>query len=286
VVALAMRRASWGLAERGAQPSGGDWPCHLAIDATGGWVAVSNYGSGTVRVVPIRADGLGEPGEIQRHSGGGLNPERQEGPHAHSAIFTPDNHFLIVADLGIDTLVIYTFEATTGVITHHAAAAARPGAGPRHMVFHPSGGLLYVANELDNTVAAYRYDPAAGALEPDEILPTLPSVASQSYVADIHLAPSSDRLYVSNRGDNSIAVFDVGAEGRLAPLAIRSCGGDWPRNFAIAPDGRHLLVANQHSGDLSVLPLIPGPEVIGQPVARAEVPRAACVIFAGEVGDV
>ncbi|MBX0328859.1 lactonase family protein, partial [Oscillochloris sp. ZM17-4] len=229
-------------------------------------------------------DGLGEPGEVRQHAGGGPNPERQEGPHAHSAIFTPDNRFLIVADLGIDRLVIYAFDAATGAITPHAEAAARPGAGPRHMAFHPSGGLLYVANELDSTVAAYRYDPAAGALEPGEVLSTLPEGAGVSYVADIHLAPDGGRLYVSNRGDNSIAVFEVGAGGALRPLAIRPCGGDWPRNFAIAPDGRHILVANQNSGDLSVMPILAGPEAIGQPGARVEAPRAACVIFAGEVG--
>jgi 6-phosphogluconolactonase len=288
VCALAMARAPWGLTDRGSRPSGGNWPCHLAIDATGGWLAVSNYGSGTVSLMPIdhAADALGAPGEPMQHVGGGPHPERQEGPHAHSAIFAPDNRFLIVADLGIDRLVIYAFDAATGTLTPQSEAAARPGAGPRHMVFHPSGQLLYVANELDNTVAAYAYNAATGALDAGEVLPTLPPVAGHSQAADIHLAPAGDRLYVSNRGHNSIAVFDVGAEGKLAPLDIRPCGGDWPRNFAIAPDGRHILVANQYSGDITVMPLVPGPEVIGLPGARAEVPRASCVIFAGEVDDV
>ncbi|MEI7770573.1 MAG: lactonase family protein [Chloroflexales bacterium] len=285
VCALTMARAPWALADRGSQPSGGDWPCHLTIDATGRWLAVSNYGSGTARLFPIGEAGLGEPGEPLRHAGGGPNAERQEGPHAHSAIFAPDNRFLIVADLGIDRLVVYAFDAATGAATRHGEAPARPGAGPRHMAFHPSGQLLYVSNELDNTVTAYAYNPAAGALAPGEVLPTLPVATATSYVSDIHLAPAGDRLYVANRGHNSIAVFDVGAGGELAPLATRPCGGDWPRNFAIAPDGRHILVANQHSGDLSVLPLLAGPEAIGLPVARAEVPRTACVIFAGEVGD-
>jgi 6-phosphogluconolactonase len=285
VVALAMERAPWGLAERGSRPSGGDWPCHLAIDASGGWLAVSNYGSGTVRLIALGADGLGEPGAIYQHAGAGPHPERQDRPHAHSAIFSPDNRFLIVADLGIDRLVIYAFDAATGAITPHGEAAARPAAGPRHMVFHPAGQLLYVANELDNTLAAYSYDAAKGSLEPGEVLPTLPPVAGQSYVADIHLAPDGGRLYVSNRGDNSLAVFDVGADGRLAPIAIRPCGGDWPRNFAISPDNRHILVANQYSGDVTVMPILVGPEAVGLPGARVDVPRAACVIFAGEVGD-
>jgi 6-phosphogluconolactonase len=287
VAALAMARAPWGLAERGSRPSGGDWPCHLAIDASGGWLAVSNYGSGTVSLMPLdhAADALGEPGEPLRHVGGGPNAERQDGPHAHSAIFAPDNRFLIVADLGIDRLMIYAFDAATGALAPHGQAATRPGAGPRHMVFHPLGQLLYVANELDSTVAAYAYDPASGALTPGAVLPTLPAEDPQSYVADIHLAPDGDRLYVSNRGHNSIAAFGVGADGTLTPLSTQPCGGDWPRNFAISPDGRHILVANQYSGDVTVMPLVPGPQAIGLPGARAEVPRACCVIFAGEVGD-
>ncbi len=282
VAALVMTRAPWSLADRGGRPSGGDLPCHLAIDATGGWLAVSNYGSGTVRLIPIGAEGLGEPDEVRQHAGRGPHPERQEGPHAHSAIFSPDNRFMIVADLGIDRLVVYAFESATGALTPHAEATALPGAGPRHMAFHPAGGLLYVANELDNSVAAFSYGAARGSLELGEVLPTLLPLASHSQAADIHLSPAGDRLYVSNRGDNSIAVFAVGAEGQLAPVAIRPCGGDWPRNFAIAPDGRHILVANQYSGDVTVLPILPGAEAIGPPCARAEVPRASCVIFAGD----
>lgn len=283
--ALALSRAPWGLTSLGSRPSGGDWPCHLALDAAGRWLAVANYGSGTVRVLPVYEDGLGEPGPVRQHVGGGPHPERQEGPHAHSAIFSPDSRFLIVADLGIDQLVVYAFDQATGAISPHGAAPARPAAGPRHMVFHPAGRLLYVANELDNTVAAYAYDPASGALEPGAVLSTLAGAVEQNYVADIHMARDGRRLYVSNRGDNSIAVFDVAGDGALSLAATRPCGGDWPRNFAISPDGRHILVANQYSGDVTVLPLRDDAELIGPPGHRVSVPRASCVIFAGGVAD-
>jgi 6-phosphogluconolactonase len=284
VLAFQMARAPWGLAAGNSQPSGGDWPCHLAFDRSGGWLAVSNYGSGTLRAIALdeAAGGLGAPGPVAQHSGRGPNAERQEGPHAHSAIFAPDNRFLIAADLGIDRLVVYAFDQASGGLAPHAEAPARPGAGPRHMAFHPAGRLLYVANELDNSVAVYDYSPSDGGLRQRQVLPTVPADAGHSQVADIHLA--GDRLYVSNRGHNSIAVFQIGPTGALEHLATQPCGGDWPRNFALAPAGGHILVANQNSGELTVLPLLAGPAAVGAPLARASVPGAACVIFAGEAG--
>lgn len=261
-------------------PSGGAHPCHLAMDATGRWLLVSNYGSGTVGVLPIAEDGaLGEMTDLIRHHGHGPHPERQEGPHAHSAAFAPDQRFVIVADLGIDELVIYAFDPERGKLTPHGAGRARPGAGPRHMTFHPNGRFLYVANELDSTVTLYDYDAGNGAFRERQSLETLPPDAPENTVADIHITAAGDRLYVSNRGHNSLAVFDIAADGGLSRAAIRPCGGDWPRNFAIAPGGRFLLVANQNSGDVSVLPILTGSEALGAPVARVAVPGASCVQF-------
>jgi 6-phosphogluconolactonase len=260
------------------RPSGGDHPCHLEFDPSGQLLAVANYSSGTARLIPREAaGGLAEPGPVARHEGAGPNAERQDGPHAHSTIFTPDGRHAVVADLGIDRLVVYRYDQG-GVATRVGAAVCRPGAGPRHMVWHPSGRLLYVANELDNTVSVFAYDGAGGLAEQAHHS-TLPPGAGHSQVADIHLDAGATRLYVSNRGDNSIAVFTVGADGALAPLAIRPCGGDWPRNFALSPGGGFLVVANQNSGELAVLPVLAGPEALGAPVARAVMPGASCVIF-------
>jgi 6-phosphogluconolactonase len=280
VWAVACARAPWGFTAINQQASGGDWPCHLAIHSSGRWLVVSNYASGTVGVLPIGDDGaLGELSDLARHAGSGPHPVRQQGPHAHSATFTPDEHFVIVADLGLDALVLYGFDAAAGRLQQHAQVATRPGAGPRHMAFHPDGTRLYVANELDNTVAVYDYDAARRALRAGQVLDTLPPDAPENTVADIHITPAGDRLYVSNRGYDSVAVFDVGAGGQLARVAIRPCGGQWPRNFAIAPGDRFLLVANQYSDTISTLPVLDNADALSAASVQTPVPGAACVQF-------
>lgn len=259
------------------QESGGDSPCHLALDATNRWLLVSNYGSGTVGVLPVLEDGsLGAMTDLVQHAGNGPNTERQAGPHAHSATWTPDNRFVMVADLGIDQLVVYAFDHQAGTLAPHKQIHTRPGAGPRHLAFHPNGEHVYVANELNNTVAVYDYD-GAGGLHEQQTLPTLPPDAGENTVADIHLTPDGTRVYVSNRGHNSIAVYDVEVDGRLAPVAIMPCGGDWPRNFALAPGGGWLLVANQRSNGVAVLPAQAGADPLGAAIGHAVVLQPARV---------
>jgi 6-phosphogluconolactonase len=270
----------WSIEPINHQMSGGDWPCHLAISSTGRWLLVSNYGSGTVGVLPILADGaLGEMTDLIQHHGSGPHPERQEGPHTHSTTFTPDHRFAIVADLGMDALLMYTFDPAAGQLHLHTRTATRPGAGPRHLAFHPKGQRVYVANELNSTVAVYNYDPASGMLHEQQIIDTLLPNAPENTVADIHVSPSADRVYVSNRGHDSIVIFAVEADGRLARVAIRPCGGRWPRNFAIAPGGRFLLVANQYSDEVAVVPVRGDLEALGAPIARVGVTGASCVHF-------
>jgi len=301
------------------QPSRGGLGCHLTLDASGRWLLVANYGTGSAGVMPVLPDGsLGEMTSHVQHVGssgvnagrqaGGppppapprLRPEaagRQEGPHAHSTTLSPDNRFAIIADLGLDQLIVYQFDRVLGKLNRHGQAQTRPGAGPRHAVFHPNGHILYVANELGSTVSAYAWDAASGTLREMQVLDTipfgptgeaglapdpkgLPPGSPENYVADIHIAAAADRLYVSNRGHDSIAVFDVDAAGELSRVAVPSCGGQWPRNFALAP-GRFMLVANQHSDEVAVLPLLEGPAALGAPVGRVAVPQACCVEIAG-----
>ncbi len=263
------------------QPSGGDWPCHVLLDATGRWLLVSNYGTGSVGVLPIGEDGsLGALAHLAQHEGSsGVNPERQEGPHAHSVGLTLDNQLFVVADLGLDQLAAYYLDTDTGALALHALAEARPGAGPRHMVFHPGGRLLYVANELDSTVSVFEYRAISGTFTEVEAHSTLPADAPENYVADIHISASGERLYVSNRGHNSLAVFDVREDGLLKRVAVCDCGGDWPRNFALSPDGGWVLCANQYSGGVAVLPVEQGERGLGAPRAGAVAAGASCVRF-------
>lgn len=285
VAAMRLTRDPLALTPLGAQRTGGDWPCHLRVTPDARLLLAANYGSGTVGALPILPGGALAPlSDLAQHVGRSVNTARQEGPHAHATIITPDGRFAIAADLGIDALVMYGLSAEGGKLTPHGQSLARRGAGPRHMVFHPRGHLLYVANELDNTVSVFAYDAAAGELRERQQHTTLPEGAGHSQVADIHLDAAARRLYVSNRGHNSLAVFAVAPDGGLAPLAIAPCGGDWPRNFALVPGGRFVVVANQNSGDLAVLPILDDPTALGAPVARASVPGASCVIVAGPAG--
>jgi len=262
------------------QTSNGDWPCHLRIDATGKWIVTTNYGTGNAAVYPVLDDGsLGEMTDFVQHQGSGPNQKRQEGPHAHSSIFSPDNRFLIVADLGIDQLVVYRFDSSTGKLSHHGSVQSQPGAGPRHLAFHPNGQWLYVANELNSTVTFYEYNASTGTLTEKQNTPTIPSDSVENIVADIHLNDSGKRLYVSNRGHNGIATYDINDDGTLILVSIPSCGGNWPRNFALAPNEKFMLVANQYSNEVCVLPILAGKKVLDIPVTREAVTGASCIQF-------
>ncbi len=262
------------------QSTRGDWPCHLQLDATSNWLLATNYGTGNAAIYPIQPDGsLGEMTDFIQHHGTGPNAARQESSHAHSSIFTPDNRFVIIADLGIDQLVIYKFDLSTGKLLPHLSVNTRSGAGPRHLTFHSNGKWMYAANELDNTVSLYDYDAANGTLTERQSLPTLPSDSPESTVADIHISATSNRLYISNRGHDSIAVYDIDSDGSLKLISIKSSGGKIPRNFALAPGGRFLLAANQNSNEVCVLPILADAEVLGAPVDRTAVIGASCIQF-------
>src|SRR6266496_949518 len=263
------------------QTSRGDWPCHLQFDRTGNWLIATNYGSGNAAIYPIQSDGsLGEMTDFIQHQGSGPNAARQEGPHSHSSIFTPDNRFAIVADLGIDQLIFYKFDSTNGKLSHHHSIHSQPGAGPRHLVFHPNNKWFYAANELASTVTFYEYDDGNSTLIEKQSLSTIPSDSPENIVADIHLSDDSKRLYVSNRGHNSIAAFDIRDDGALSLISVFSSGGSWPRNFAISPHGKFLLVANQYSNEICVLPILDGKEALGTPVSRIAMNDVSCIQFA------
>ena len=236
------------------QSTEGNWPCHVEIDASGRWLIASNYGTGNAALYPILPEGaLGEMKSFLQHEGQGPNKARQEGPHAHSATFTPDNRFVIIADLGIDQLVIYKFDAETGSILRHAEVQSLPGAGPRQLAFHPGGKFLMVANELNSSVTVYAYHAENCTLDALQTLDTLPTDSPESIVADIHLSPSGQHVYVSNRGHDSLAIFAFDEEaGRLSEVANQETYGKIPRNFTLDISGTFLIAANQDSNNIVV----------------------------------
>ncbi|MEM7335953.1 MAG: lactonase family protein [Chloroflexota bacterium] len=279
VVAFKIDPNTHTLKEINRHSTGGSSPCHLFIDHTNRKLIASNYGSGNAAIFPILPDGqLGAMENLLAHEGRGPNPERQEGPHAHSAIISPDNRFIIIADLGIDRLVVYAFNSGSDFVEKHGDTVAAPGAGPRHMVFHPNGRFLYVANELNSTVSHYELDVTKGSLTHIETLSTLAKPNPDSFVADIHLAVDLKHLYISNRGDNSLAIFEVADNGRITFKDAPSCGGNWPRNFALEPNGRFALIANRRSNQIAVMGLDNG-AVSTAPTAQLELSDPSCIKF-------
>src|SRR6267378_2169033 len=220
VSAFAIESGTGALTRLNQQPSGGGAPCYVSVDRSGRAALVANYAGGSVALLPIESNGALAPAHVVQHTGKGPTPERQEAPHAHCIIPDPSNRFALAADLGADRVFVYRLDLG-GKALHHIEegdAVMRPGAGPRHLAFHPTLPLVFVANELDSTVATLRFDPERGALSPQGTLSTVPTGwPGTNYPADIHVAATGRTLYVSNRGHNSIAVFSVAeATGALA----------------------------------------------------------------------
>jgi 6-phosphogluconolactonase len=256
VGAFAIAGDTGALTRRNQQPSEGAGPCFVSVDRSGRVALVANYDGGSIALLPIETDGsLAPASQVVKHAGKGPNAERQEAAHAHCIVADPSNRFALSADLGADRVFVYRLDIAGKSLRHVEGgdAVMRPGAGPRHIAFHPMLPLVFVANELDSTVATLRFDADRGALSPLDVHSTLPAKwTGTNYPADIHIAPSGRTLYVSNRGHNSLAVFSVSATGALALEQVISTEGDWPRNFTLDPTGRWVLVANQKSGSVVV----------------------------------
>lgn len=234
-------------------------PCHLVVDKSGKYLAAATYGGGNVVVYALLEDGsIGARTALVQHSGRSLLPRRQEAPHAHAVTFSPDQKYLMVADLGLDKVLSYRFDAASGSLqaADPPAWVTKPGAGPRHLVFAQSG-YAYVANEIDNTVTAFKVEEASGAGTAIQSLSTLPAgYAGRSNVAEIDLHPSGQWLFVSNRGFDSIAVFRVNfANGLLTLAHIVPVSAKTPRHFTLDPSGKWLLVAGQDSKSVEIYKL-------------------------------
>ncbi|NNF70502.1 MAG: lactonase family protein, partial [Acidimicrobiia bacterium] len=236
----------------------------------------ANYGTGNVVVLPVTAGDFGEVSSEIQHGGRGPNESRQEGPHAHCALFTRDNRFVVAADLGIDRILVYGFDEVGGRLTYQTWVATLPGAGPRHVAFHPNAPVMFGVNELDNALVAYDFDRNTGELRVRQAVSTVPPEAGESTAAGIQVSASGRHVYVSNRGDDSIAVFGF-EDGTLARTAVRSCGGVWPRSIALTSE--HLLVANRRSNEVVALPLTENGSDLGDPVASVTIEEPAHVLI-------
>ena len=284
VSAFAIARDTGALTRLNEQPSGGGAPCFVSVDRTGRVALVANYAGGSVALLPIEANGALAPAQVVQHTGTGPNAERQEAPHAHCILPDPSNRFALAADLGADRVFVYRLDLEGKSLRHVEGgdAVMRPGAGPRHVAFHPTLPLVFVANELDSTVATLRFDAGRGALSLVDTRSTIPAGwTGTNYPADIHVAANGRTLYVSNRGHNSIAVFSVAeSTGALALDQTISTAGDWPRNFSLDPTGRWLLVANQRSDSVVVFGRDPDTGRLTPTRQRLAISSPVCLRFA------
>jgi 6-phosphogluconolactonase len=257
VTAFAINHQTGKLSLLNQVPTRGADPCYIAFDKTGNFALVANYTGGSVAVFPVQPDGhIGESSAFVQHTGSSVNKDRQEGPHAHWIETTPDNRFALVADLGLDKLLVYRFNSKSGTLTpdNPPYASLDPGVGPRHIAFHPNGKLVYVINELQSSVTAFSYDGGTGTLEKLNTVSTLPKgFSARNDAAEIKVHPSGKFLFASNRGNDTIAAFSIDAHsGNLTLIDFFPTEGKTPRHFEIDPTGKLLLVANQDSNNIVV----------------------------------
>jgi 6-phosphogluconolactonase len=239
----------------------GSSPCVLALDKTGRFLAVADYASGSIAVLPVLPDGrLGEAAGFDRHHGSGADPLRQTAPHAYSVLFSPDNRYLLSTDLGLDKIFVYKFDASSGAISPGPEpVSVAPRSGPRRLVFHPNGQTLYVVNEMASTVAVFHYDTASAALDPLQVVTTLPEgYLEPNLAAEIGVNAAGSVLYASNRGRDSLALFSIDPQRFfIAPMEHVSSLGKTPRFFTFDPTGQYLIVTNQDSDNLVVFRVHP-----------------------------
>lgn len=256
VAAYAIGGRSGELKLMNRQSSRGTASCYLEADATGKSVLVANYSTGSVAALPVRKDGsLGEAATFVQHVGTSVNPARQTGPHAHSFIVSPDNRYAYAADLGLDQILCYRLAAASAKLTPNRQPFVRTpaGAGPRHLTFHPNGKHLYAINELANSVTCFDYDAKTGILIERQTISTLPAdFKGESYCADLKITPDGRFLYGTNRGHDSIAAYQIEADGRLALIGIQPSLGKGPQNLAITPGGELLLCANMSGNNVAL----------------------------------
>jgi 6-phosphogluconolactonase len=268
------------------QSSVGSGPCYLVVDKAGKNVLVANYGGGSIAALPISQDGrLGEKTAFVQHTGSSVNPGRQKEPHAHSINLDQANRFAFVADLGLDKVLVYKFDAGKGTLVPNdpPSTSVKPGAGPRHFAFHTSGRFAYVINEIQCTVTAFSYDAERGELKEIQTISSLPpeeAVKSGYSTAEVQVHPSGKFLFGSNRGHHTIVVYGIDEKtGKLTHVENQSTQGKTPRNFGIDPTGAYLLAENQGSDNIVAFRIDAKTGRLSPTGQTIDVPSPVCVKF-------
>lgn len=253
--------------------------CHIQRDERNQYLVVASYHGGRVGLVSLSEDGkIGEKLDKKQHEGSSVH-ERQNQPHPHSAYFSPDQRYIYVPDLGIDRIRAYTIDETGKQLQFLGDTTTQPGAGPRHMVFHPNGKLAFVINELDSTLSSYRYNADTGELHPIETVPTLPDgFQGENTCAEVAVSADGRFLYGSNRGHDSIVVYQIDSEtGGMSFVERVSTEGQHPRHFALMPGGRLLIAANRDTNNLAIFRIDQATGKLRYTGRSVEVSQPVCV---------
>lgn len=264
--------------------SDGGMPCMLVVDATDKMLFVADYGSGRVVSYALNPDGsIGAQTGLGQDTGSSINPRRQEGPHVHATVLSPDNRFLFTPDLGLDQIKIYRIDPAkqTFAPNNPPSVSVTPGLGPRHFAFGRGAKFAYAVCEMGSSVVVFSYDREKGTLQPIQTISTLPSdFTGQNASAEIEVDKAGRYLYASNRGSDSITVFAIDQEkGTLTKLQVASTMGKGPRNFKIDPAGERMIAANQNSDSLTLLKIDPHTGQLTPEGDSVDVPAPVCVIF-------
>ncbi|SFB92421.1 6-phosphogluconolactonase [Parapedobacter composti] len=263
----------------------GDHPCHVATDRQGTHVIVSNYSGGSISVFPIQADGrLGKLKQLVQHKGSGPDPDRQQGPHVHSAFFSPDEKQVYVQDLGTDKIQVYDYRPESPdkplVPAGQPFVKGTPGGGPRHVALSADGRFIYLVEEMAGQIRVFQQQNGIWeAIQEADI--NARDFSGEDGAADVKLSPDGRFLYASNRGDaNTIAIYAVDSDtGKLTKVSNQSVLGVGPRNLVISPDGRHLLVANQQSDEVVIFARDAATGLLNDTGHRIAVGAPVCLVF-------
>lgn len=290
VLAFAIDPASGKLKLLNERATGGGLTTHVAVDATGRMIAVANYAAGYVAALPIWPDGLlGPRSAFEDHRGRaplGPNRERQQQAHAHSVIFSPDNRHLYSCDLGLDRIFCYRADPANATLAPNDPPMfdAPPGSGPRHAAFSSDGRFLYVCCEMGGIVCVYACESGRGTLALKQTISTLPPDFASKHVVntvgEVCVHPNGRFVYVSNRGDQSLAVYARDpVQGSLSLVEIVPCGGEHPRNFELSPDGRWLLCANRDTNNVVIFRINPATGRLTDTGRQVSISMPVCVTF-------
>jgi 6-phosphogluconolactonase len=264
---------------------GGNGPCHVTVDSAGQFAVVSNYGSGSVCLFPIRPDGSLEPeSSVVEHQGSGPNAARQKGPHAHCAMVDPTNRWVLVADLGLDQVLVYRLDGSSKKLVPgpNPFFKLAGGAGPRHLAFHPEGKLVYIINEMGMTLTSAAWDSETGTLTQIATVGSVPEETLQAgwSTAEVLVHPSGRFVYGSNRGHNTIALFAISPkDGGAVRIENFSTLGNTPRNFRIDPTGQFLLAENQDSNTVHSFAIDRGTGFLKATGHSISAEKPACIKF-------